>query len=664
MQRYSAASFLLLLCATASARGDDPCASHPCTRGVCLPTRSALTDYTCMCPVGWAGVRCEVQALVAPAFSSNMVLQRGPAKRAVLFGGANATVAGDEVTLIVSGGGGGGGGGVSPSSFRAAAGADGSWRMVLPPLNATLAPLTLRFASARTNASCELRNVLVGDVYVCAGQSNMALAVGGAALPSTPAAVEEAARRYGATLRLLNNGHFWPPTPSRPGETALGAQTGDAPGWSELSFGSGSTASPGTVANFSAACWFMGTALADAAGMSGVPVGLISTAAGGTSIHRWSSASAAARCDQVTPTSPDGAQGLDIGTLFRPMVLPLAPMAVAGFAWFQGESNECPTVQGWPCGGSYLACQLRAMIEDWRRAFDAGAGANATGAGPLPPTPFIVNELGAHRDGNWPLLRQAFHEALGGLEGSAVISNSDLGSNNAAMHSQRKAELGRRMALAMGALTAAASRAGGGRGASSASAATAAAAAEAAAPLPGAWAGPTLRTASILPEPGQPGALRVTVGFEPATAATLHLAGAAECSLCCGSDAGSPLMLRVANASDITGFTWQRTAMPTVGGDGASLVATFALPAGGVGMAGGGGAVDTSLLQFQYEGAPQCVLYNGAGGPDNHTGIAAYPWRVNISTGAPVLVPAPPCQTMARNGSCVHTGNWPSDASL
>ena len=203
------------------------------------------------------------------------------------------------------------------------------------------------------------------------------------------------------------NGHFWPPTPSHPGGTALGLQTGDAPGWQLPSFGNGSSASQGTVANFSAACWFMGTTLSDyytsgasdrhaqgnaqgddakdddahgdahAAGQGVTPIGLISTNAGGTSIHRWVSQRAAAQCSQVTPTSTHS-MGSDIGTLFNPMVLPLARMAVSGFTWYQGEANECPKVcvttpcsvpMIGPCGGTYYACQLKALILDWRLTF-------------------------------------------------------------------------------------------------------------------------------------------------------------------------------------------------------------------------------------------------------------------------------------------------------
>jgi hypothetical protein len=237
----------------------------------------------------------------------------------------------------------------------------------------------------------------------------MALPVSGGYLPLTAEAVEEQAKTY-PHMRLLNNGHFWPPTPSRPGETALGKQLGDAPGWQLPSYGAGNFTSPGTVANFSAACvstadrrrpqqqpslfapahrvmvgvrayimicstyqhifvraqWFMGVTLADYADKA-TPIGLISTDAGGTSIHRWVSQAAAAKCSQVTPTSP-ASMGADIGTLFDPMVLPLARMAINGFTWYQGEANECPTKQpvrmAGPCGGKYYACQVRDA--NWR----------------------------------------------------------------------------------------------------------------------------------------------------------------------------------------------------------------------------------------------------------------------------------------------------------
>jgi hypothetical protein len=59
------------------------------------------------------------------------------------------------------------------------------------------------------------------------------------------------------------------------------------------------------------------------------------------------------------------------------------------------------------------------------------------------------------------------------------------------------------------------------------------------------------------------------------------------------------------------------------------------------------------LLQFMFEGEPECVLYNGVGGPDNGTAIAASPFYVTLSESAPpALVAANPCASMLKNGSC------------
>ena len=80
------------------------------------------------------------------------------------------------------------------------------------------------------------------------------------------------------------------------------------------------------------------------------PIGLISTDAGGTSIHRWVSPRAAAKCSQITPTSAES-MGADIGTLFEPMVLPLSSMSVAGFTWYRA----C-------CTSARPACHLLSVL--------------------------------------------------------------------------------------------------------------------------------------------------------------------------------------------------------------------------------------------------------------------------------------------------------------
>ena len=60
------------------------------------------------------------------------------------------------------------------------------------------------------------------------------------------------------------------------------------------------------------------------------------------------------------------------------------------------------------------------MIEDWRLTF-VNSPADA---------PFLVNELGGLQDQEWPVLRQAFHQAVAGVAKAAVIANSDMGYSN------------------------------------------------------------------------------------------------------------------------------------------------------------------------------------------------------------------------------------------
>jgi sialate O-acetylesterase len=197
-----------------------------------------------------------------------MVLQSGNEQTSI-YGDANATVAGDTITVVVSPASAVGGRG----PFTATAASDGSWIVALGKMEVSTAPLALHVSSKR-GAKQTLTNILVGSVFVCSGQSNMALPVSGGYLPLSAEEVYAQAKQF-PHIRLLNNGHFWPPTPSHPGGTALGKQLGDAPGWQIPSYGNGTSASPGTVANFSAVCWFMGATLS--AHAPSVPIGLIST---------------------------------------------------------------------------------------------------------------------------------------------------------------------------------------------------------------------------------------------------------------------------------------------------------------------------------------------------------------------------------------------------
>jgi hypothetical protein len=99
----------------------------------------------------------------------------------------------------------------------------------------------------------------------------------------------------------------------------------------------------------------------------------------------------------------------------------------------------------------------------------------------------------------------------------------------------------------------------------------------------------------------------VTITYAKATSAGLHLHGTAACQNCCNE---SPFEVQVSPS-----YGWKRTGTATVHGN--TVTAPVTLAAG----------ESVTGLRFDWEGYPQCAVYNGAGGPDDHAGIAGTPFR-------------------------------------
>src|SRR4051812_19354865 len=106
-----------------------------------------------------------VRADVTPAlpFQDHAVLQQG---RAIPVWGRAA--AGERVTVAYAG--------TTSRTASAVASADGRWRVELPAIPASAQPATLTFAAKNT---VKLTDILVGEVWLASGQSNMELGVGG-----------------------------------------------------------------------------------------------------------------------------------------------------------------------------------------------------------------------------------------------------------------------------------------------------------------------------------------------------------------------------------------------------------------------------------------------------------------------------------------------------
>ena len=323
---------------------------------------SAALAFTIILPV-------SAEVTLPKIFSDHMLLQRNFATP--VWGWASE---GTEVTVSFAG-----------QEKKATADATGRWMTRLDALPASAKGRVLQVAAA--DQKLEFKNVLVGDVWICSGQSNMEWAV-----RSSLNAPEEIAAAKFPTIRLFDV----------PGHTTSPLAQSDLPGgiWQECS--------PVTVENFSAVGYFFGRELLQ---QTDVPVGLIGTNWGGTRVEPWTPpvgfrnvpelSAIASQVDAVDPTQAVGkatwtkylsdletwagsakaavAVGApvppevvrpgfsgagDPTAIYNAMLHPIAPYGVRGAIWYQGESNGNE-------GMGYLP-KLKALIEGWRSVWNQG----------------------------------------------------------------------------------------------------------------------------------------------------------------------------------------------------------------------------------------------------------------------------------------------------
>ena len=158
--------------------------------------------------------------------------------------------------------------------------ASGRFAVTVPAAPATATPGTVVITSSSGAPSVSLEDVVVGDVFVCSGQSNMGITV---AWTAFYAAALAQAGALGARLRLLQVATLDAYTEATTPQTNF---TADIP-WSR--------ASAASASGFSAMCYFYG---AEAASNlpADVPVGLVANAWGGVPIQVWMSPAALAAC--------------------------------------------------------------------------------------------------------------------------------------------------------------------------------------------------------------------------------------------------------------------------------------------------------------------------------------------------------------------------------
>jgi len=183
-------------------------------------------------------------------------------------------------------------------------GKDGKWLVRLDALKTSTEPSQLTIKSLTGDKPVIISDVLVGDVWFCSGQSNMEWVM------KQFKTEEDVAKADFPKIRHSHRGSGW------------------------------TVCSPTTVGDFTATGFYFARRIHRE---TGVPIGLLNNAIGGTAIEPW------------IPLE---------GTLFTPHTLPLIPFAIKGMIWYQGEANS-------PEGGLY-ADKMNALFTGLRKAWNQG----------------------------------------------------------------------------------------------------------------------------------------------------------------------------------------------------------------------------------------------------------------------------------------------------
>lgn len=360
----------------------------------------STVKYLCFIGLFCMAVSANAKILLPQILSANMVLQRD--KQINIWGFANA---GEQITVSFAG-----------QTLKTTTDQAGNWSVELAPLKTSWEPQSMIISGSNT---ITLTNILVGEVWLCSGQSNMEYAMRKLVKIPKPKneklgfPFDEVAKAKNDQIRIF----------------FVNRKTLDKPDSVHKSW---SVARDSALRAFSAAGYFFAKELQQ---KLGVPVGVISSAIPGSAIEPWISTDAF----QASAEFKNEKVGNDPGKFYSSMIEPLTKFKIRGFLWYQGETN-CFLNESI----SY-AYKMKTLITSWRKAWNEG------------DLPFYYVQIAPFNysktvgkviltENTEPQFWEAQSQLLR-LPNTGMVSTSDLTDTNEDLHPTYKWEVGRRLAL-------------------------------------------------------------------------------------------------------------------------------------------------------------------------------------------------------------------------
>lgn len=326
----------------------------------------------------------HAKVILPPVITDNMVLQQK--SNTALWGKA---IPGTKITIETS---------WNKKNYSVIAQGDSSWRIkVSTP--AAGGPYTISFHDGEVLI---LKNILIGEVWVCSGQSNMSMPVNG--FKNQPVAGSDALLKHAENpeIRLMQIQRQYALSPEFSCKVSP---------WT--------AANPESVAEFSAVGYIYAKLLQE---KLKVPIGIIMTAWGGTRIEAWTDPESIARpTTKITHNSPT--------VLYNAMINPITGYGIKGVIWYQGEANRS--------NASEYAQLMQQMVKGWRKAWNIGEW------------PFYYVQIAPFKyDGanNSAFLREAQFKASTSIPNCGMVVSLDVGKENF-IHAPDKTTIAQRLAL-------------------------------------------------------------------------------------------------------------------------------------------------------------------------------------------------------------------------